>query len=72
MLHLGFMIIYSKKKNNYKFFKKNYSNLRLTLDTQSDYKAYILNFKKYYRLSQSKNPEIFIKKFNSNKTNKIF
>jgi len=50
------------QNNNYTLFKKNFSKLRLTLDTAEDYISFVLNFKKYYEISQSTNPEVSIKK----------
>tara|TARA_B100001057_G_C22626849_1_gene862811 strand:+ start:105 stop:788 length:684 start_codon:yes stop_codon:yes gene_type:complete len=51
-----------KKINNIRLIKKNYSNLRITLDTISDYNFFIENFKILKKISKSKNFVSLLKK----------
>ena len=51
-----------KKINNIRLIKKNYSNLRITLDTISDYNFFVENFKILKKISKSKNIVSLLKK----------
>ena len=53
-----------KKKSqikNFKIFKKNYSNIRLTLDTIKDHNFFIQNLFLLKKISKYKNPEKILK-----------
>ena len=56
--------IYRKKKSqikNFKIFKKDYSNIRLTLDTIKDHNFFIQNLHLLKKISKYKNPEKILK-----------
>ena len=53
---------YLKKKILQRFFNKNYSKLRITLDYKSDYNFFLKNIYHFKRISLSKKPEILINK----------
>lgn len=48
---------YFEKINNFEFFKKDYSKIRITLDYLKDYIFFLKNFKILTKLSISKKPE---------------
>ncbi len=51
-----------KKKNNFKIFDKNYSNLRLTLDNINDYVYFIKNDKLLKNIATKKNIKKYLNK----------
>ena len=60
MLHLGFIEIILKKKNNIKILKKNLSNFRLTLDYEKDYVNFKQNTVALKNIATNKNFEKYL------------
>lgn len=54
---MWFYNYYFNKINNFKFFKKDYSRIRITLDYLNDYIMFLKNFNILSKLSISKRPE---------------